>query len=409
MRRFFLFVGLVILLGAGVAIWFASSSRVAATAANYSGTVEADQITIMPEAGGRVADVRVKEGDGLTAGEVLVQLDTALLDAQIQQAEAALATANANLAQLTVGTRPEDIAAGEGTLAQAMALRDGARKALEDARTARASPQALDTRIVQARSTLAQAQAQIGQAQSTARYAEVERDRYAEGTAEYKVGDGKYRATVAQQDAANAALTGAQKALDDLLEIKANPIALDTLVNTAKAQADQAEAQVNQAQAALDALKNGATPEQIAIARATVNQADAGLKLLQIQRSRLSLRAPSVGLVLKRSVNPGEAVTAGAPLLTIANLNTVKLTIYVPEAQLGRVTLGRRVRVQMDAFPEREFAGQVVFIAPQAEFTPKNVQTAQDRATTVFAVKVALDNPDRALAIGMTGEALIGN
>ena len=97
-----------------------------------------------------------------------------------------------------------------------------------------------------------------------------------------------------------------------------------------------------------------------------------------------------------------------APRLAITNLDSVKLTVYVPEAQLERVTLGQRVRVKVDAFPQRAFDGRVVFISPQAEFTPKNVQTAQDRATTVFAVKIALDNADRALAMGMTGAAVFG-
>ena len=93
--------------------------------------------------------------------------------------------------------------------------------------------------------------------------------------------------------------------------------------------------------------------------------------------------------------------------MTIANLDSVKLTLYAPEAQLGWVALGQRVRVKVDAFPQRAFDGRVVFISPQAEFTPKNVQTAQDRATTVFAVKIALDNADRALTLRMTGETVI--
>ena len=97
-----------------------------------------------------------------------------------------------------------------------------------------------------------------------------------------------------------------------------------------------------------------------------------------------------------------------APRLAITNLDSVKLTVYVPEAQLERVTLGQRVRVKVDAFPQRAFDGQGVFIAPRAELTPKNVQTAQERATTVFAVKIALDNAERALTMGMTGEAVFG-
>jgi multidrug resistance efflux pump len=410
MKRILIIAAVALVVLSSAAAWFTRLRPASASTATltYSGTLEADQIAIAPEIGGRVSEVRVKEGDTVNAGDVLVQLDPALVDAQIQQARAALATATANLAHLTAGARREDIAAAEGTLTQAVAANDGAQEMLDDARAIRANPQTLDTQITRVRANLAHAQAQVNQAQAAARYAEVERDRYAEGTPEYKVADGRYRAALTQQDLAKAARDGAQRALDDLLAIRANPIALDTQVNAAQAKWEEAKSQVMQAQAALDALKNGATPEQLAMARANVKQADTALKLLQIQRGQLTLRAPSPGVIAKRSVNLGEAASAGAPLLTIANLDAVKLTLYVPEAQLGRVALGQRVRVKIDAYPQRAFDGQVVFMSPQAEFTPRNVQTADERATTVFAVRIALANPDRALTMGMTGEAMIG-
>ncbi len=408
MKRILVFVLVVILLGAGAAAWYnwSTPARAAATT-NYSGTVEAEEVAIVPEIAGRITDLHVKEGDTVKAGDILVQLDTAMLDAQIQQAQAAVATSNANLAQLTAGARPEDIEAAEGALAQATAARDGAQKAFDDARAIRANPQTLNTQIVEAQGRVTEAEAQVKQAQANAGYAERERDQYAEGSSEYKIADGKYRAALAQLDAAQAARDGAQTALDDLLALKAQPIAFDTQVNAAEAQRNQATAQVAQAQAALDALKAGATSEQLAMARANVQQAEAALALLQIQRDKLTLRAPIAGVVVQRAVNLGETASAGATLLTIANLDAVKLTIYVPEAQLGHVSLNETVRVKMDAYAQRAFEGRVVFISPQAEFTPKNVQTAQERATTVFAVKLVLDNTDRALTIGMTGQTTI--
>lgn len=393
--------------GASVAAWYAQVSAPAAPSLIYSGTIEADQIAIVPEISGRVVELRVKEGDTVRAGDILVQLDTALLDAQIQQAEAAVATSNANLDQLLAGARAEDIAAAEGVLAQAEAGRGGAQKAMDNARAIRANPQSLNAQIVAAQGELGQANAQVKQAQATADYARRERDRYPEGSTEYQVADGKYLAALAQVDAAQAARAGAQKALDDLLAMKAKPIAFDAQVDAAAAQLNQAAAQVSQAQAALDLMKAGATTEQLAMARASVKQAEASLALLQVQREKLTLRAPTSGIILTRSVNLGETATAGWTLLTMANLDSVKLTVYVPEGQLGRIALNQNVSVRMDSFPQRSFEGRAVFISPQAEFTPKNVQTAQDRATTVFAVKIALDNSDRALALGMSGEAIV--
>jgi HlyD family secretion protein len=407
-KRILVILLLALILAAAAAAWYTQSSRAAIPALSYSGALEAEQIAIVPEIGGRVTDIRIKGGDTVNAGDILVMLDTALLDAKIQQAEAAVAAANANLAQLLTGTRPEEIAAAEGALEQAVAAREGAQKAFDDVCAIRANPQTLNTQIVAAQGQLGQANAQVKQAQANADYAKRERDRYAEGSSEYKTADGKYRAALAQLEAAQAARDGAQKASEDLFRMRAKPIALDAQVNAAQMQLNQATAQVAQAQAALDALEAGATEEQIAMARAKLKQAEAALALLQIQRDKLTLRAPITGVVVQRAVNLGEMASAGATLLTIANLDAVKLTVYVPEAQLGRVALNQNVRVKIDAYPQRAFAGRVVFTSPQAEFTPKNAQTAQERAMTVFAVKLTVDNRNRALTMGMTGEVLIG-
>ena len=97
----------------------------------------------------------------------------------------------------------------------------------------------------------------------------------------------------------------------------------------------------------------------------------------------------------------------GAPLLTIADLGAVSLTIYVPEDQLGKVQLGQPVSVTVDAYPDRVFKGKVTFVSGQAEFTPKNVQTKEERVSMVFAVKVALPNPDHALKPGMPADAVL--
>lgn len=419
MKRLLFLLLPVLILGTIAAFWYPQSSSPfvaalyaqvspsAVSSLTYSGTIEADQIAIVPEIGGRVVDVKVKEGDAVQAGDILVQLDIALIDAQIQQADAATATANANLAQVLAGARAEDIAAAEGALVQANAARDGAQKALDNARAIRANPQSLTVQIVAAQGQLAMAGAQVKQAQAAADYGQRERDRYPEGSTDYKIAEGRYRAAQAQLDAAMAARDGARKALNDLLAVRAKPIALDTQVNAALAELNQTTAQVEQAQAALDLLKAGATSEQVAMARANLNEAEAGLALLRIQREKLTLRAPTAGIILTRPVNLGETATAGSPLLTMANVDSVKLTVYVPEGQLGRVSLNQNVLVKMDAFPQRNLYGRAVYVSPQAEFTPKNVQTAQDRATTVFAVKIALDNSDRALALGMTGEAIV--
>ena len=128
---------------------------------------------------------------------------------------------------------------------------------------------------------------------------------------------------------------------------------------------------------------------------------------LEVQLEKLSLEAPLSGLVLERSAHVGEVAVPGVPLLTIADLGNVTLTIYVPEDQVGKVQLRQPVSVTVDAYPDRVFKGTVAFISSQAEFTPNNVQTQEERVSMVFAVKVELSNPDHALKPGMPADAVV--
>jgi HlyD family secretion protein len=119
------------------------------------------------------------------------------------------------------------------------------------------------------------------------------------------------------------------------------------------------------------------------------------------------LQAPRKGIVLERMVNVGEIAPPNFSLLTIADLDQVTLTVYVPENQIGLIKVGQSVEVRVDSFPERTFNGEVVYIASRAEFTPKNVQTKEERVSTVFAVKIEIPNPDQTLKPGMPADAQI--
>jgi multidrug resistance efflux pump len=122
-----------------------------------------------------------------------------------------------------------------------------------------------------------------------------------------------------------------------------------------------------------------------------------------------TLEAPISGMVLERPIHLGEVALPGAPLMTLADLDNVTLTVYVPEDQLGQVQLGQTVSVTVDSYPDRTFTGTLVFVSSQAEFTPKNVQTREERVNMVFAVKVHLPNPGHLLKPGMPADAVIGN
>jgi multidrug resistance efflux pump len=128
-------------------------------------------------------------------------------------------------------------------------------------------------------------------------------------------------------------------------------------------------------------------------------------QLVQAQLSRLELRAPLRGVVQKRIAHKGEFVGPGAPILTIADPTDLRLTVYVLEAELGRVGVGQTASIHADPFPERVFPGRVRTIATHAEFTPRNVQTQKDRLNLVFGVTLRIPNPDRALKAGLPVDA----
>jgi HlyD family secretion protein len=140
---------------------------------------------------------------------------------------------------------------------------------------------------------------------------------------------------------------------------------------------------------------------------AQVKIAQANRDTLVVQLEKLTLKAPISGLVLERPVHVGEIAAPGAPLMSLADLDRVMMTVYVPEDKLGQVQIGQQVTVTVDAYPDRSFTGTVAFIATEAEFTPKNVQTEKERVNMVFAVRVRLPNPGFLLKPGMPADAAL--
>jgi multidrug resistance efflux pump len=126
-----------------------------------------------------------------------------------------------------------------------------------------------------------------------------------------------------------------------------------------------------------------------------------------VQLDKLSLTAPRDGLVSQKLVNPGELAAPGAVLVEISDIETVDLTVFIPETRIGQVKIGQKALVYVDAYEGEEFEGKVSFIAHEAEFTPRNVQTQEERVNLVFAVKITLDNTDHRLKPGMPADAEI--
>ncbi|NIN69455.1 MAG: HlyD family efflux transporter periplasmic adaptor subunit [Anaerolineae bacterium] len=377
-----------------------------------SGTIEAEEVIIASEFGGRVADVLAEEGDEVEASDVLIRLDTSLVDAQMGEAEAAVAAARANLARVQAGPRPGEITTAEAMLEQAIAARDGAERAWRDAQAVRDNPQQLNAQIDEASAQVELAERQVAQAQAQLRSLEIERNSYAgagddESKTAYEALDQQVKAAEAAVAIAGETLEGAKAHLENLMEMRDRPIALNTTVNQARAQYEQAVAAAEVGQASLDALLAKPTEEEVAIAQAQVSQAEATLTILQVQLDKMTLRSPLSGLVSNRAIHVGETASPGATLMTVANLDEVELTVYIPENRYGRIQLGQPVGVEVDSFPGTVYEGKVTYISSQAEFTPRNVQTQEERVSTVFAVKILIANPEHDLKPGMPADASI--
>jgi HlyD family secretion protein len=405
-----------------------------------SGFIEARSVSIASEVGGQIVRLDAGEGDEVQAGQTLVEIDTDLLDAQRASAQAAVALAEAQLARVQAGARAEDIAVARAAVTMAEAQRDAAYQAWQDAITLRDNPQDLDVQIAAARTQLDISQHMIDQLTAVKDAAElinglrgrqvtiVEEPIHVSKVTPFGkfsktiiLPEGTKRAAWAAWNLATtdvwsawANLNGAiatrdadRQALDDLLAQRNNPQQAAVQVAQAEAAYRQALVGVDVAQANLELVRAGSRTEQIEVARAGVEQARAALDTLTVQRQKYTLSAPIAGLVTERPAHQGEMALPGKTLLSLANLDTVDLTIYVPELEVGQVRLDQPVTVTVDSFPGQPFTGHVVFISDQAEFTPKNIQTKEERVNTVFAVKVRIPNPDHKLKPGMPADAAL--
>jgi len=341
-----------------------------------SGNIEVTQVEVAFRIPGRVAERAVDEGMAVSEGQLVARLDASDLVHDVALRRAEVAAAEAALRELTAGTRPQEIARGRAEVERAAAR-------LEELE-AGSRPQ------------------EIASAQAALASARAEADRLAKDYARYEELYG--RQVIARQtlDAARAANDVAQakarEAAEALRLVEEGP---------RKEEVAQARAALAGARQTLSLLEEGPRRETIAQARARVEQANAALALANTRLSYAELASPLQGVVLSKNVEPGDYVAAGTPVVTVGDLRNVWLRGYIEETDLGRVKVGQRAAVTTDTFPGKRYAGKVSFIAQQAEFTPKTVQTRKERVKLVYRVKIDVPNPDRELLPGMPADGSI--
>jgi membrane fusion protein YbhG len=314
----------------------ACGEQAASNSSRVSGQVQATEVHVAAEVGGRILELPVVEGNRVNQGDVIARLDTRDVELALQRARADRDAAAAQLRLLEAGSRPEDIR--------------------------------------QAQAQLAAATSEVAVAQAELAAAETDLERF---------------------EQLLKSNSGSQKQRDDAA----------TRRNVARDRVASARAHENAARAAEARLSAGARREEIDAARARVAGADAQIASLEKNKADATVLAPIAGIVSERLLDPGEMAAPRVPIVVLTDLDHAWAEVFVGEPDIPRLKLGQPATVFTDA--GSSVGGTVSFISPKAEFTPRNVQTAEDRSKLVYRVKIAIDNRDGLLKQGMPVEAEI--
>jgi HlyD family secretion protein len=342
----------------------------------WSGTVEARTIQLGSRAGGRIADIRVKEGDHVVAGQPLVVLEPGDWLAQLEQAEAALVQAGASLDKLKAGSRPEEI---EAARARARSAEAALQEAVKGPR-----PQ----EIAAARDRLAAEEAAVAKARLDAERLHKLRDAGAAVPADVDNADIALRTASAQRDAAKHEL--------DQLE-----------AGSRHEQVAQAQARANEQRASERLVTAGSRIEDIQIAHAQVEAARGKVDQIKSMIDELAIKAPTDGRkgwgarVESLDLRPGDIIAPSSTAVTLVEDDQLYVRIYVPETQLGHIAIHQKVSIEVDSFPDQRFEGIVQHINQIGEYSPRNLQTADERANQVFATRVGILTGADKLRAGM--------
>jgi HlyD family secretion protein len=354
----------------GVAAAVGGASACGHSATTYSGTLQAEAANVGSTVGGRVTAVLVADGQRVSKGQMLVRFDPKDQRAALEQAQGALAQSQATLADLQAGPRPEDVAKADAQAGQAKHVYEQA---------AITAPHQID-----------EAKQGVHQAQAAATVAAHDAARYAQLYHDGAVSTQAYDTAMATNRQAQAQLRSAQA---QLAAMRTGIAPQGTLSARQAYEAALANAQL---------VAAGTRPDQIAQAQAAVTTAQAGVQAAQARLTEMSVRAPADGIVDSLDLRAGDLVPAGAAVATIDEFKDPFVRIYIPQSSLGQVQVGQAVTVRSDAFPKQTFTGRVEAIDSSAQFTPRDVQTAEDRANLVFGVKVRVHDPDHVLRGGTT-------
>ncbi len=357
--------------GSSAGLWFQFREPVAER--RLPGTVETQDVRLSSRVGGRVARVYVKESQMVEPGATIVELEMPELDAQRAQLVAQKEAAEAVLLRLKNGPRVEEKAAAKAAVDAAVA------------RLARMQKGYREEEIEQARSDLAALRADLQNA-----LVELNRERSllekgASARTDYDAAVARHGRFEGQVNAAAAKLKMYESGyrIEDIAEM----------------QADLARLQAN-----YDLLVAGTRPEEIAEAEANVQKLQGQIDEIDVKRNERTVVAPERALVEVLLVRPGDIAAPNQPVALVLRAEDLWVKAYISEVDLGRIRLGQKVEVTCDAYPNKRFGGVITHIASASEFTPRNVQTIDERRHQVFGFKVRVADPQGVFKSGMAAD-----
>jgi HlyD family secretion protein len=378
----------VILAAAGVAVYaFRGSNQPPSDRLIVSGNIELTEVNIAFKTSGRLMERTVDEGDNVKKGQIIARLDRDQLAAQRERETAAVASSEAQLVQARtaadwqratlaadIETRRADLAAAQARFAE---LNNGARP-----------QEKLD------------AHAAVEAAAAESERAQKDWDR---AQTLYKNDD----ISTAQRDQFRRNFENAQAMAKSAKErenlVLAGPRAEQIAAQAA--QVERSRAALKQAEA--NALELKRREEEITTRKAEITRSRANVALIDTQLSDTVAASPVDGVVLVKSADPGEVLAPGTTVVTVGDIDHPWLRGYINETDLGKVKIGSKVKLTSDSYPGKSYQGRVSFIASQAEFTPKQIQTQQERVKLVYRIKIDVENPNRELKSNMPVDAEI--
>jgi HlyD family secretion protein len=375
-------------IGVGVRYWL---TRPDDSVIALSGRIEGYDTDLGAKVGGRIAAVTVREGDAVQAGQVIARLDDAELQAQLEAAQARVAAAQQQVNQAQLQVSVVDSQIQETQLARQQSEGEAAGRVTQS-----------EASVAAARAQLAEAQARMQEAEATLALARSDRDRLATLVAQGAIPRQQFDQVQTQFETAQDTLVARQSAVAAAQEQVSAAQGALTQAQTAELNPDIRTAQITRLQTQQEQAR-----AQLAAAQADLKQAQAAQAEITARLNDLDITSPIAGVVLTRTVEPGEVIAPGTTVLTVVDLSDVYLRGYIPEGDVGNVRVGQPAYVYLDSAPATALEATVTAIDSEASFTPENIYFKDDRVTQVFGLKLDIENPQGFAKPGMPADGEI--